>query len=263
MWLILNTAYPKGTEILLTIELDEQHNSIKMSAILKNDPSVRENCSFSRGGIDEKISLEVETIIQELNEEWSLTHHGTVEANRLAGDIIKSVNQIKDGQLDKHKDRLEVAQSKLQELKMFASRDMNWANFYLGDLRLVIEYFINFLHELQVDRIREIIEKLEHVLASQNLSIIDSYVAEARQERDNLPDLVKTVLYCRDGILKAELVSPTHARTMKNKFDRLLTAMKYNDLPEVERLINDLLPDVNNYFDQMTPTSSINTSLTR
>lgn len=101
------------------------------------------------------------------------------------------------------------------------------------------------------------------MLASQNLSIIDSCVAEARQEHDNLPDLVKTVLYCRDGILKADVASPTHARTMKNKFDRLLTAMKYNDLPEVYRLINDLIPDVNNYFDQTTPTSSINTSLTR
>ncbi len=263
MWLILNESYPKGTEILLTIELDEQHSSISMNAILKNDPSVRENCSFSRGGIDEKISLEVETIIQELNDEWNLTHHGTAEANRLAGDIIKSVNQIKDGQLDKHKDRLEVAQSKLQELKMFASRDMNWASYYLSDLRLVIEYFTSFLHELQIDRIKEVIEKLETVLTNQNLSIIDSYLAEARQEYDNLPDFVKTVLYCRDGILKADLVSPTHARTMKNKFDRLLTATKYNDLPEVDRLINELLSDVNIYFDQATPTSSINTSLTR
>jgi molecular chaperone DnaK len=263
MWLILNESYPKGTEILLTIELDEQHNSIQMSAILKNDPSVRENCSFSRGGIDEKISLEVETIIQELNDEWNLTHHGTAEASRLAGDIIKSVNQIKDGKLDKNKDRLEVAQSKLQELKMFASQDMYLANFFLSDLRLVIEYCINFLHELQVDRIREVIEKLENVLASQNLSIIDSCVAKARQEHDNLPDLVKTVLYCRDGILKADLVSPTHARTMRIKFDRLLTAMKYNDSLEVDRLINELIPEVNNYFDQATPTSSISTSLTR
>jgi hypothetical protein len=116
---------------------------------------------------------------------------------------------------------------------------------------------------LQVDRIREVIEKLENVLASQNLSIIDSCVAEARQEYDNLPDLVKTVLYCRDGILKADLVSPTHARTMKIKFDRLLTAMKYNDVLEVERLINELIPEVNNYFDQATPISSISTGLTR
>ena len=146
---------------------------------------------------------------------------------------------------------------------MFASRDMNWANFFLSDFRLVIEYCINFLHELQIVRITEVIEKLENVLVSQNLSVIDSYIAEARQEHDNLPDLVKTVLYCRDGILKADLVSPTHARTMKNKFDRLLTAMKYNDLAEVDRLINDLLPDVHNYFDQAAPTSSINTSLTR
>ena len=110
---------------------------------------------------------------------------------------------------------------------------------------------------------KEVVEKLETVLANQNLSIIDSYLAEARQEYDNLPDFVKTVLYCRDGILKADLVSPTHARTMKNKFDRLLTATKYNDLPEVDRLTNELLSDVNIYFDQATPTSSISTSLTR
>jgi molecular chaperone DnaK len=263
MWLVLNAAYPKGTEVLLTIELDEQHNSIQITAILKNDPSVRESCSFSRGGIDEKISLEVESLLQELNEEWSLTPYGVAEANRLAGDIMKSVNQIKDGNLGQRQDRLEVAQSKLQELKIFASKDLSWVTSELNNLQFVMEYCSNHLHELQVVRIQEIIEKLASVLTNQNLSAIDSCLAEARQESDNLPDLVKAVLYCRDGIAQAEGLAPTHAQSMRIKFNRLLTSLKYNDRVEIERLITELLADITPYMEQKNIRGSIDTRPTK
>jgi molecular chaperone DnaK len=263
MWLVLNAAYPKGTEMLLTIELDEQHNSIQIAAILKNDPSVRESCSFSRGGIDEKISLEVESLLQELNDEWVMTPAGVAEANRLAGDIIKSTNQIKNGNLAQRQDRLEVAQSKLQELKIFASKDLSWIGLGLSEMQFVIEYCSNHLHDLQIVRIKEIIEKLTNVLATQNLSAIDSCLAENRQERDNLPDLVKNVLYCRYGIGQADTISPTHAQSMKIKFNRLLTSLKYKDRPEIDRLIAELIAEVEPYNNQRNQGGSIDTRPTK
>ncbi len=258
MWLVLNAAYPKGTEVLLTIELDEQHNSIQITAILKNDPSIRESCSFSRGGIDEKISLEVESLLQELNEEWILTPAGVVEANRLAGDIMRSVNQIKDGNLEQRQDLMDSAQSNLKELKNFVSKDMSWGNKALSELRFAIEYCNNYLHELQVVRINQIIEKLMSILVDQNLSAIDSYLAGYRQERDNLPDLVKAVLYCRDGIGQVDAISPTHAQLMRIKFNRLLTSLKYNDRPEIDRLTIELIADIEPYNDRGGQGLSIN-----
>ena len=263
MWLVLNASYPKGTEVLLTIELDEQHSSIQITAILKNDPSVRESCSFSRGGVDEKISVEVESLIQELNDEWNLTPFGIAEVNRLAGDIMKSVNQIKDGNLEQRQDRLEAAQTKLHELKLFASKDMTWGSALLSELQLVIEFCSQHLHELQVTRIRGIIEKLEKILAIQNLSAIDSCLAEGRQECENLPELVQGVLYCRDGIAHASTIAPTHAQSMKIKFDRLLTATKYNDRPEIDRLVTELVQEIEPYRTSATTSRSIDTRPTR
>jgi molecular chaperone DnaK len=263
MWLVLNAAYPKGTEVLLTIELDEQHSSIQITAILKNDPSVRESCSFSRGGVDEKISIEVESLIQELNDDWNLTPFGIAEANRLAGDIMKSVNQIKDGNLEQHQDRLEVAQTKLRELKLFASKDLTWGSLLLAELQLVLEYCSHHLHELQAVRIAELIKKLENILAIQNLSALEACLAEARKECENLPDLVQAVLYCRDGIAQANSIAPTHAQSLRIKFDRLLTATKYNDRPETERLIAELIAEVEPYRTGTTPGGAINTRPTR
>ena len=84
---------------------------------------------------------------------------------------------------------------------------------------------------------------------------------EGTRERDNLPDLIKMVLYCRIGVARAELIEPTHARSMRIKFDRLLVAMKYKDLNEIDRLIEELLPDVHTYANQSTTTAQINTGI--
>ncbi|WP_373543070.1 Hsp70 family protein [Chamaesiphon sp.] len=263
MWLVLNAAYPKGTEVLLTIELDEQHSSIQITAILKNDPSVRESCSFSRGGVDEKISLEVESLIQELNDEWNLTPFGIAEVNRLAGDIMKSVNQIKDGNLEQRQDRLAAAQTKLHELQLFASKDLTWGSALLSELQLVLEYCSQHLHDLQITRIQELIEKLQKILAIQNLSAIDSCLVAGRKECENLPELVQAVLYCRDGIAHTSTIAPTHAQSMRIKFDRLLTATKYNDRPEIDRLVAELLQEIEPYRTSVTSGTTISIQPTR
>jgi molecular chaperone DnaK len=260
MWLVLNSAYPKDTEVLLTIELDEQHNSIQITAILKNDPSVRESCSFSRGGIDEKISHQVAAQLQELKQ-LDLTTFGVAEANRLVGDIMKSVNQIKDGNVAQRQDRLEEAQSKLRELEVFASKDLTTASFLLSDFQLVIGNCSQHLHDRQVPIVEALIDRLQSILTTQNIAAIESCLAEGTRERDNLPDLIKMVLYCRIGVARAELIEPTHARSMRTKFDRLLVAMKYKDLTEIDRLIEELLPDVHTYANQETTTAQINTGI--
>jgi molecular chaperone DnaK len=256
MWLVLNAAYPKDTEVLLTIELDEQHSSVQITAILKNDPSVRESCSFSRGGIDEKISHQVAEQLQQLKQ-VELTAYGVAEANRLAGDIMRSVNQIKNGNVAERQDRLEDAQTKLRELEGLNSQDKSWAEFLLREFQLAMEYCIHYLHEQQIARIQEVVNRLGNILSTNNLSALEQYLPEAKQEHENLPDLVKSVLYCRMGIGKVASIEPTSARLMSMKFDRLLTAMKYNDLVEAERLLGELYQDIYPYVDRETATFKI------
>ena len=261
MWLVLDNNYPKGTEVLLTSELDEQHNSIQMTAALKNDPAIRTSCSFSRGGIDEKISRQVEQTIEQLNN-LELTTYGVEQANRLAGDIVKSVEQIQHGD-KRYQDRLDVARTKLLELELLASEDIHSARYLVSAFKLVLEYCRSDLYELQITRIEEITHKLETLLAINNLAALEPCLAEGRQEYDNLPDPVKAVLFCRDGIATAEQVSPVHARSMRIKFDRLLMATKYDDRETADRLLAELLPDVSNYLTEQTAKVSISTRLSK
>ena len=49
MWLALDEAYPKGTEVLVTAELDEKNTALQITAALKNDPSIKSKLFFLTG----------------------------------------------------------------------------------------------------------------------------------------------------------------------------------------------------------------------
>lgn len=55
MWLGLDKAYPRGTEISVIMELDESQNGLSITASLKNNPAIRVSRTFSRGKADERI----------------------------------------------------------------------------------------------------------------------------------------------------------------------------------------------------------------
>lgn len=54
IWLGLDQYYSQGTEVMVNLELDEKNSDLKITATLKNDPSVRVSCTLSRGRSDEK-----------------------------------------------------------------------------------------------------------------------------------------------------------------------------------------------------------------
>lgn len=95
IWLGLKQSYPRGTEVLVNLELDEKHSGLKMTATLKNAPSERVSRTFSRGGSDEKIYKELEETIAELNNQ-NLTPLGVEEALKLALPVVESANKIID-----------------------------------------------------------------------------------------------------------------------------------------------------------------------
>lgn len=95
IWLGLNHAYPRGTEVLVNLELDEKSGVLGMTATLENDPSERVSFTFSRGRSDEKIYKELEETIAELNDQ-NLTHIGVEEVLKLALPVVQLSNQIID-----------------------------------------------------------------------------------------------------------------------------------------------------------------------
>ncbi|MGF1481373.1 MAG: Hsp70 family protein, partial [Cyanophyceae cyanobacterium] len=244
MWLALDQPYPQGTEVLVTAELDEKNSSLQITAALKNNPSIRVSCSFSRGGEDEKIAQQVEQIIQDLNQEGQLTEKGVQEAYTLAGEAVDAANQTRNQNGQVQADRLDFAQEKLKELERFASEDYHLAQSYLSAFEFVLEECDFLLPDAQQQRIRSLCSQLEEAIATNNLSAIQKLSEDAQRELKNLPEPVKLILMCKDAISRAYQVAPTQANAMASKLSQIVAALKRQDGYEAERLFQELLVDM-------------------
>lgn len=261
-WMALDKYYPKGTEVCLWIEIDENNEAAKVTAALKNDESIKVSCSFSRGRMDETISKEVECLIRELNEEGSLTQIGVEQANELAGQVVNASNQImgEDGKIKI--DQKEKAESKLKELRMFASDDYHSALFFIREFNFAINQCGDLIPQVQKERIEKLIKSLENFVEDNNKSS-EKLLEDARQEYKNLPDLVQLLLMCKAGIGQANRVNPTAANAMANQFEHILYAIQKGDMNEADRILREFLPEVDKYLDQKLPTGTIATGLTK
>lgn len=262
MWLALDKPYPKGTEVKVYAELDEQNSALQITACLANNPSVKVSGSFSRGNQDEKINKDVEKAISQLNEDGILTEIGVQRANELAGEIVRASNQIYlNGVLQR--DRLEVAQEKLNELQNFASQDVSNTKMYLADFEFALEYCRKFLHDDQINRLNILIPKMKQALETKNFSAMQHLTGEAKQEYDNLPQLVHVLMLVQLGVVRAYRIAPAHGKVLENKFYTVLDAIQRGDGTTADRILPDLIEEIREYIDQDLPTGTIATGLTR
>ncbi|MBL1210637.1 Hsp70 family protein [Geminocystis sp. GBBB08] len=262
MWLALDQPYRKGTEVKVYAELDEQNSALQITACLANNPSVKVSGSFSRGNQDEKINQDVEKAISQLNEEGVLTEYGVQSANQLAGEIVRASNQIYlNGVLQR--DRLEVAQEKLNELQNFASEDVSNTKMYLADFEFALEYCRHFLHDDQINRLNILIPKMKQALETKNFSAMQHLTEEAKQEYENLPQLVHILMLVQLGIIRANRIAPAHGKVLENKFYTELDAIQRGNTTTADRILPDLIQEVREYLDQDLPTGTIATGLTR
>lgn len=263
MWLALDRSYAQGTEVLVTVELDEKNNSLQITAALKHNPAMKVSCSFSRGGVDEEISRQVETLIQQLNEDGNLTDKGVDEAYSLAGEVIKAANQIQGDNGKIQEDRLKVAREKLQMLEKFACEDYDIGEFLMAEFEFALNFCRDLINEIQRERLNNLIAELREAIALRNLSKLQKLIEDGRKERDNLADEIKMLLLCRDGIRRAHHLNPTKGKVMASQFAQLLEAIERENMLEADRLMQELLPDVRQFFELDLPTGNVATGLSR
>ncbi len=262
MWLALDKAYPKGTEVIVAVELDEKNNSLQLTATLKNNSSIKVSCSFSRGREDEQISWQVEDRIKELNQAGNLTEVGVQKANEIAGEIVKAANQIYlNGNIQG--DRLKTAQHKLKELDAFACEERDIAQFYLVNFEFVLEACNLMLHPDQKQRLQQLVSQLKQALERNDGSALQKLSEDAKREFDNLPDEIKRFWIIRETIGRTYQINPSQARVMDMKFSQMLNASQRGDQYEANRCWSELQPLILQYLDRDLPTGTIATGLTQ
>jgi len=263
MWLALDKPYPRGTEVDVMVELDEQNSALTMTACLKNNPSIRVSGSFSRGNHDEKINQQVEGLISQLNDNGTLTEYGAEYVNELAGEIVRASNQIRanDGQMQG--DRILVAEEKLKELQKLACQEYGAIQEYVDDFEFVLEHCTGNMHQDQISRLKVLTTQMKEALATNNLSAMQQLAERGKQEFDNLPDFAHALILIRFGVRRANRIAPAHGKVLESKFFSLLDAMERGDGNTSDRIFRELLEEVREYIDQDLPTGVVATGLTR
>ncbi len=264
IWLGLKQSYPRGTEVLVNLELDEKNSGLKMTATLKNDPSERVSCTFSRGGrSDERIYKELEETIAELNDQ-NLTHLGVEEALKLALPVVQLSNQIIDPKTgEERSDLRDRAGANLKKFQVSMSKERLEAEFLINECDRIVKLCDSIIPEPQQERLQKLSQQLQDAIDSNNLSRMESHSEDARRELDNLPDEVKLIQACFLAIRQARAVAPTQANAMSDKLSRMLGAMESDDGNEANRLWSELQPDVQRWLNEELPNNSIVTGLTQ
>jgi len=188
IWLGLNQSYPRGTEVLVNLELDEKNSGLEMTATLKNDPSERVSCTFSRGRSDEKIYKELEEAIAELNDQ-NLTHLGVEEALKLALPVVQLSNQIIDPKTgEERSDLRDRAGANLKKFQVSMSKERLEAEYLINECDRIVKLCDSIIPQPQQERLQKLSQQLQDAIDSNNLSRMESHSEDARRELDNLPD---------------------------------------------------------------------------
>ncbi|MGB3204041.1 MAG: Hsp70 family protein [Crinalium sp.] len=260
MWLGLDQYYPQGTEVLVTLEIDEKKSYLQVTAVLKNNPSVKVSCSLSRGKVDEKISQEIEQVISEVNSS-NLTVFGAEEVLKKIVPVVQLTNQIFDANGIERPDIRNRAQADFAEFKASISEERSLAEALANRCEFLVETCDFIIPEAQQERLINLSKNLRQAIATNNISAMQKLSEDTKQELALLPDLVHLVQASLIAIARASVTSPTQANAMSDKLDRMLGAMKRGDGNEAERLWNNLQPDVSNWIDQDLPSGSIATGI--
>lgn len=264
MWLGLDQDYPQNTEVMVNLELDEKNSDLKITATLKNDPSVKVSCTFSRGRSDEKINKELEQTIEDINA-LDLTDFGVKEALKLAVPVVQTTNQIINAKTGEERtDMRDRAQANLKKLQVSMSKERSEAEYLVNECKRLVELCGSLIPQPQQDRLRKLKSRLEAAIESNNESAMQSLSEDAEQEIRNLPDEVKMIGACFVAISNAKAVAPTQASAMTDKVFRMISALERQDGREADRLWQEMQPDVRHWLkDEQTSSKSIVTGLAR
>lgn len=256
MWLGLDKYYPRGTEVLVNLDLDEKNNALTIRATLKNDPSISISCTFSRGRSDEKIYQELQQAIDELNDQ-DLTAIGVEEALKLALPVVQATNQIIDVKTGEERtDLRDRAQANLKKFKKSLSKERLEAEYFKNECQQSIKLCGFLIPQLQQERLQKLTTLLNQAIESNNESAMQSLSEEARQELRNLPDRVRIVMFSIEAINRAHATAPTQASAMSNQLSQMLAALEREDEREANRIWYELQPQVSHWIEQQLPNSN-------
>jgi molecular chaperone DnaK len=263
MWLSLPKNYPAGTEVTVVLELDEQTSSLQFSAFLRQDPSVRVSSSFSRGRADERIYRQIAEIIADSNQQ-NLDQSEMQELNRQIAPIVDTANQTIDHLTGKERpDQFEKAEAAITKLKRDSTAERRRAENWASYCNYVVDLYGFLIPQAQIDRFHDLGNKLRDALYRDDASQMEAHCEAVTRESQMLPEWVRRLRYIEVAMYNARQVKPAKAQAMDIQHDKLMAALRINDLETAEQLWYAQQIEANQWIDEQAPAATINIGIQR
>lgn len=263
MWLPLHKTYPKGTEVFVTLELDEQMGDLQVIAVLKNEPEIKVSSLFSRGGADEKINDEVNELVRELNMR-SLSADQVRQVSQQISQVIRLSNNITDIKTGEERDDLRNrALQEHEDLKAKLTGENSQASAWAYECSFLVQTYSFLIPSEQQERLRQIAENLREAVFRNDIFAMRCGIQEARQEYACLPDRVGFLQNCRTAIYNANQESPLQGSVLSDQKEQMLVLLQRQDSIEADRLQSQMSPVVASWLHRSPKAVQIRTELSQ
>lgn len=239
MWLSLDKDYPKGTKLVLFLELEDGQEILKATASLANDASVKVSRAFSRGGADEAVYNELETLITEANA-MGLTAVGVQSANALCAPVVEAANAMLDEATGVTRpEQRQRAEAALRELRRFTSSDHAEAEIARDHLRMLVEMCGDLIPAPQRTRLERLSADLDDALDRDDLSTMQAKTEEAAREVKALPSEVKLIQAMVQAVRNANQAGSPDGAVLSTKLTRIVNAFERGNPAEAGRIVDE------------------------
>lgn len=242
MWLGLDKAYPKGTEVLALFELDETCSVLQITASLKNNPAIKVSRTFSRGKADEAIYRELDGLLTDLGD-GSFTPIGVERGLDLAVEVVNEANQVVDERTDQVRpEALSASQAAVGKLRRYISKTHNEAEMARDALRKALVFAEDFIPAHTKAEADDMIARIDAALETGDEAELKRLTEETRRLIEGLPPEARLVLLATELALQAEQARPQDGGIYRSQLARVIDAAKdgrgeeaLNGLRELER----------------------------
>ncbi|MEB3196143.1 MAG: Hsp70 family protein [Candidatus Sericytochromatia bacterium] len=240
MWLGLDKAYPKGTEVLALFDLDETCSVLQITASLKHNPAVKVSRTFSRGKADEAIYQELDGLLKQLGD-GSFTQVGVERGLDIAVDVVQRANQVVDERTDQVRpEALAASQGAVKKLRQFVSPTINEAELARNMLRRLLSFAEDMLPAPTRKQADDLIERFEVALEEADEPALKRLTEETERLLEGLPPEVRLVWAALESCRHASQVNPQQAAAYHRQLEELRDAVRQGRGDEALRLFKVL-----------------------
>jgi molecular chaperone DnaK len=246
LWLSFDPAHEdveaeKVQEVLLDFEIDE-NNIITVAASLKDMPDINVSRTLSRGNIDEKLFLDLEESIAQINREKH-DYYVVYDFLHRAVGIAKEINQVIDPETGEANEAMRQQAVRHQAVaeELVTKEGTAYSNIYYAEEFLTEAGTL--LHAPQRRALRKKIDQLKEKNEQGSADDILKSRDELLEELDKHPVL----LSIKDLELALDIVqreNPAKAPRYEKYLRDVHNALDRNDPDTFMRLMEEILPEV-------------------